>query len=804
MLPLHIFVGSYFNVKVFDDKFLDQSIKFLKYLIGRPGDKVGDHKIDDGKNVVHLFIQALGPLIKAHKISKKKDVLLGLLGCVLTKKNYMNRDNEGNYPHFYIKNKFLMNCYLELVDKNFVMTQKNLMLQTYHDKMKEITVTSIVAESYSKKKTEMKNIRRKYLKMVEEYKKGINNTDTNNLYDFIKKGETVLIPDSDGNVLLHHATIRKDVSLIKKLNKIKVNLNEVNYKNQTALHCLTYQLKKNMDPNELQLVEEIFTSFIAREAKVTLLDNNNKDVLRLFAESKVESVTIAKAIFGRIASLFTQTSWLNEMDYPFLYGMIKQKKESNEMRKTTFNLSYEVTNSKVLDSPMVEENTSPSESQENPIISNKSLKKSNSSLPKVNKYSFELKLDPINPWSVQTQDGDYDIKLNNFKDKFTYQLKYKENQSYQDFLSYIKNKLNLIEFDDESFYICNADSMEMNKNEFEDFTKDLCKNLGEKKTIFATVMHSNINIWKKNQRYIKLPDSRYFELVREKQNSGNFGVIDKYRIKTEANSKFRETISVLGNNRYIAVKRPKKAIDPENNNDKDNILWRFELELHEMFYGLLNKSTCINILRYVGCTNFHIITEWCEGEDLSSYIRSFQNNMSHLAFHSNTSSHPTITEKTPTYNQMNWVYYGESVARACSFLEQYGLVHRDIACRNVLVRNWNPNLTPSHTVCLGDFGLTRVTNPKNINTPQLQEKLMEIEKNPNNINFDIRIIPPEEFKTNRSSGDISNKTDVKKKYIIFFIYLFKFLFKFCFLFFFISTFFIIKFFGCINYKLFLF
>ena len=41
----------------------------------------------------------------------------------------------------------------------------------------------------------------------------------------------------------------------------------------------------------------------------------------------------------------------------------------------------------------------------------------------------------------------------------------------------------------------------------------------------------------------------------------------------------------------------------------------------------------------------------------------------------------------------SWRYYGVSIAQACSFLEEHGIVHGDISSRNVFLKN-NPLFDP--------------------------------------------------------------------------------------------------------------
>jgi proto-oncogene tyrosine-protein kinase ROS len=106
-----------------------------------------------------------------------------------------------------------------------------------------------------------------------------------------------------------------------------------------------------------------------------------------------------------------------------------------------------------------------------------------------------------------------------------------------------------------------------------------------------------------------------------------------------------------------------------------------------------------HILRLIGiCLNhnnslLYIVMELMEGGDLLSFLRN---------------NRPTST-KTSSLMLSDLVSMCVDVASGCRYLEEKHFVHRDIAARNCLVKNLQPDEMGhcGRVVKIGDFGLTR-------------------------------------------------------------------------------------------------
>ncbi len=105
-----------------------------------------------------------------------------------------------------------------------------------------------------------------------------------------------------------------------------------------------------------------------------------------------------------------------------------------------------------------------------------------------------------------------------------------------------------------------------------------------------------------------------------------------------------------------------------------------------------SHNNLIEIFRYIESPNFGIVMNWMPGGSVEKYV--------YRKYKKETDSIATNIELLIILNK---------AASGIKHLHAHGLIHRDIACRNILLGKINNNkgMDPNTEVRISDFGLTR-------------------------------------------------------------------------------------------------
>ncbi|CAL8089246.1 unnamed protein product [Orchesella dallaii] len=224
-------------------------------------------------------------------------------------------------------------------------------------------------------------------------------------------------------------------------------------------------------------------------------------------------------------------------------------------------------------------------------------------------------------------------------------------------------------------------------------------------------------------------DIKYKDLIfGRKCSSGNFGEVTFGWLKENSSSKVQTLTPVA-----IKTINYDYSVTQKENNEK---FYRFLAEIKKMQYMGCHKF----VVSYIGAVtadvakySAYLLTEYCSGGDLESYLENFNNNNGPFRFYDDIQG---LNQGSRYYNgefnqvvlkTSNLMQWAQFIAAGMEYLSSKGLLHMDLAARNVLLAcpgiNSDElelvNIDPSILVPkISDFGLSRyLTGLQNIYQP---------------------------------------------------------------------------------------